>query len=157
MATAENEESPPEGADNNNNSETTINGGTTSDAHSPEHETVAPMSSTPNTNSNPALTNAPSSGASSTAAPVSIAELRLQLEKLSSEASTTVAGISLGSGLAGWFGSGASSSSNGADNDDAGNSGKPSTRSIRDACKAALEDIKKREEAKDPELAVEGT
>jgi hypothetical protein len=84
---------------------------------------------------------------------VSVAQLRVQLEKLVSEASITVAGISIGAGFSGFlFGTGNKPSPNASDEDGE----KPSNRAVRDAAKAALEDLKKREESKDPELTAEG-
>jgi hypothetical protein len=107
----------------------------------------------PNPASTPAVATTPAPTNSSSAAPVSVAQLRVQLEKLVSEASVTVAGISIGAGFSGFlFGSGNKPSTNASDEDGE----KPSNRAVRDAAKAALDDLKKREEAKDPELTAEG-
>ncbi|KAI9020592.1 hypothetical protein DFJ74DRAFT_633871 [Hyaloraphidium curvatum] len=85
---------------------------------------------------------------------VPVAQLRTQLEKLAAETAPTVAGISLGTGLSGLLSFGGRAG--GSDGDANGEGDRPSGRKVREAARAALEDVKKREEAKDPGLLLEG-
>lgn len=95
-------------------------------------------------------TSVPASPALASHAGVSAALLKAQLEKLASDASPEPTGISLGAGLL-WLTGGRPAE----DEDEAG-AGGPTLKSVREAAKAALDDIKTREDANDPELLTEG-